>query len=76
MFNFDLENDSNELPDYLKSIIIEMSNNPQITYEQLAKKLNVSRETIRRRIQLLRSEYKIIFRDGKTKGTWRILNRY
>ena len=53
-----------------------MSNNPKITYEQLAKKLNVSRETIRRRIQLLRSEYKIISRDGKTKGTWRILNRY
>ena len=76
VFNFNLENDSNELPDYLKSIIIEMSNNLQITYEQLAKKLNVSRETIRRRIQLLRSEYKIISRDGKTKGTWRILNRY
>ena len=46
VFNFDLENDSNELPDYLKSIIIEMSNNPQITYEQLAKKLNLLKMAI------------------------------
>ena len=47
-----------------------ISRNPQITYDQLAKELNISRETVRRHIGKLRDDYKVISRFGKTKGDW------
>ena len=65
------ENVPNQLPNQLKTMIfLLISLNPQITYDQLAKELNISRETVRRHIGKLRDDYKVISRFGKTKGYW------
>ena len=64
------ENVSNQLPNALKAMLELISRNPQITYDQLAKELNISRETVRRHIGKLRDDYKVISRFGKTKGDW------
>ena len=67
------ENVSNQLPNQLKAMLALISRNPQITYDQLAKELNISRETVRRHIGKLRDDYKIISRSGSTRGYWIVL---
>ena len=64
------KNVSNQLPNALKAMLALISRNSQITYDQLAKELNISRETVRRNIGKLRDDYKVISRFGKTKGYW------
>ena len=64
------KNVSNQLPNALKAMLALISRNSQITYDQLAKELNISRETVRRHIGKLRDDYKVISRFGKTKGYW------
>ena len=51
---------SNLLPNAFKAMLALISRNPQITYDQLAKELNISRETVRRHIDKLRDDYKAI----------------
>ena len=68
-------NVSNQLPNQLKAMLALISRNPQITYNQLAKELNISRETVRRHIGKLRDDYKIISRSGSTRGYWIVLEK-
>ena len=63
----------NQLPNALKAMLALISRNPPITYDQLAKELNISRETVRRHIGKLRDDYKIISRSGSTRGYWIVL---
>ena len=67
------ENVSNQLPNALKVMLALISRNPQITYDQLAEELNISRETVRRHIGKLRDDYKIISISGSTRGYWIVL---
>ena len=66
-------NVSNQLPNQLKAMLALISRDPQITYDQLAKELNISRETVRRHIGKLRDDYKIISRSGNARGYWIVL---
>ena len=66
-------NVSNLLPNKLKAMLAVISRNPQIAYDQLAKELNISRETLRRHIGKLRDDYKIISISGSTRGYWIVL---
>ena len=68
-------NVSNQLPNALKVMLVLIFRNPQITYDQLAKELNISRETVRRHIGKLRDDYKIILRSGSTRGYWIVLKK-
>jgi DeoR/GlpR family transcriptional regulator of sugar metabolism len=74
----ELENVPNELanvPNKLRVMFFLIKTSPKITYEQLAKDLNISRETVRRYMNKLRNDYKIISRVGGTKGHWIVLKK-
>jgi len=59
------------LPVSLRQMMSHISENPQITYEQLAEKMGKTRETIRIYINRLRSEFHLLERVGAAKnGHW------
>ena len=60
----------NPLPNPLPEILILMQANPRITYTELAARLHLSRESIRKHIKALREKHKLIARQGGTRGTW------
>ena len=61
---------SQELPNPLPEILILMQTNPRITYTELAARLHLIRESIRKHIKALREKHKLIFRQGETRGIW------
>ena len=66
-------NDPNNNKTVDQKIIIEMRNNPRITYDELAEMLSVSRATIKRKVNDL-SAKGIIKRIGNNRsGYWEIL---
>ena len=66
-------NDPNNNKTVDQKIIIEMRNNPKITYDELAEMLSVSRATIKRKVNDL-SAKGIIKRIGNNRsGYWEIL---
>lgn len=47
-----------------------MKVNPRITYVELAVQLSMSRESMRKHIKSLKEQYKLITRQGGTRGFW------
>lgn len=47
-----------------------MQKNPRITYTELAARLHLSRESIRKNIKALREKHQLITRQGGIRGTW------
>ena len=64
------QNLPNPLPNPLPEILMLMQENPRITYTELAARLHLSRESIRKHIKALREKHKLITRQGGTRGTW------
>ncbi|MCF8429453.1 MAG: helix-turn-helix domain-containing protein [Bacteroidia bacterium] len=50
-----------------------MKNNPSITTELIAEKLNVTRRTILRDMEKLKKKAKVIYLGSQKKGYWQIL---
>ena len=62
-----------KLSDRQKEIIVNMENNPTITYNELAKKLKINPSAVQKHIKKLKEE-KVIKRIGKRrKGYWKLL---
>ena len=58
-----------------EKIVILLINNPRMTRNELAEKLDISSEAVKRRLEKLKKEGKIE-RQGSTKaGKWVVLNR-
>ena len=57
----------------LNQIIQLLKNNPSITTEIIAEKLNVTRRTILRDLVKLKKNNKVIYVDSQKKGYWQIL---
>ena len=60
----------NLLPNPLPEILQLMQENPNITYTELASKLHISRESIRKHLKTLREKHQLITRVGGTRGSW------
>jgi predicted HTH transcriptional regulator len=58
------------LPNPLSEILHLMQENPHITYTELASRLHISRESIRKHLKTLRDRYQLITRVGGTRGSW------
>ena len=58
-----------------EKIVILLINNPRMTRNELAEKLDISSDAVKRRLEKLKKEGKIE-RQGSTKaGKWVVLNR-
>lgn len=64
------QNLPNPLPNPLPEILMLMKANPRITYAELAERLCMSRESMRKHIKSLKEQYKLITRQGGTRGFW------
>ena len=64
------QNLPNPLPNPLPEILHLMQENPHITYTELASRLHISRESIRKHLKTLRDRYQLITRVGGTLGSW------
>ena len=60
----------NPLPNPLPEILQLMQENPNITYTELANRLHISRESIRKHLKTLREKHQLITRVGGTRGSW------
>lgn len=58
------------LPNPLPEILMLMKANPRITYAELAVRLCMSRESMRKHIKSLKERHKLITRQGGTRGFW------
>ncbi len=62
------------IKDVGKEIILLLEQNPQMTFPELTKELNVTKRTIERHINKLKKENKITREGGRKEGKWLVMN--